>query len=478
MRQFSVAIAILFVGIGSGLICPALLAENLYFSIGSAEITPDVDSPRAVWMAGYYPGRAATSVHDPLFARGMLLSDGQTKIAIVSLDLIGWSYPSTQSIRQRLPEIDFVVICSTHNHEGPDTIGIWGESFIKRGVDEKYNAQVEETIVHLIKGLEQTQQPVSADFSKIDRPDLVHDTRQPIVIDPTIRALRFRSQIDGTTLGLLVQGTTHPESLGARNTAITADFPCYTQKRLQQHFACPSVYVSGAIGGLMAPPADGIVDDKTSPVRLTTFAYAEAYGNAVADSVAQAFNSSQPIDLTPFRIFRKEVAIPIDNPLYRLARSLNVIRRVSFEWTGQPESWGKRVTREYRPERAAAITEVSLLQLGDLKLLGIPGELYPELVSGQIPNPAAKNVDFPDAPLEPHVEQLLGDAPYLMLGLANDEIGYILPKRQWDREPPYAYERGAPQYGEINSCSHEVGPIIMDTFAKLCQRAELPAGEP
>ncbi|MFN3149899.1 hypothetical protein [Bremerella sp.] len=478
MRFFSVTFAILFLGIGNSLLCPPLLAENLLFSIGSAEITPDVEAPKAVWMAGYYPGRAATSVHDPLYVRGMLISDGQTKVAIVSLDLIGWSYPATTAIREQLPEIDFVVICSTHNHEGPDTIGIWGESFIKRGVNEEYNQHVQDTIVHLVKRLDQTQQPVSVEFAKIDRPDLVHDTRLPIVIDPTIRALRFISQIDGKTLGILVQGTTHPESLGAKNTAITADFPSYTQQRLKKHFDCPTVYVSGAIGGLMTPPAAGIVDNNGTAVRLTTFAYAEAYGNAVADAVAQAFANSQTVDLTPFRVFRKEVAIPIDNPLYRLARSLNVIRRVSYEWTGQPESWGKRVTREFRPERAAAITEVSLLQLGDVKLLGIPGELYPELVSGKIPNPADANVDFPNAPPEPHVEQLVGDEPYLMLGLANDEIGYIIPKRQWDREAPYAFGRGAPQYGEINSCSHEVGPIIMETFAELCQRAQSPAGEP
>ncbi|MEW4561875.1 hypothetical protein AB1K70_05075 [Bremerella sp. JC770] len=477
MRLFSVTLAILLLGLGNSLLGPVLLAESLHFSIASAEITPDVDAPRPVWMAGYYPGRAATTVHDPLYARGMLLSDGQTKIAIVSLDLIGWSYPSTLSIRERLPEVDFVVICSTHNHEGPDTIGIWGESFIKRGVDEKYTARVEETIVGLVKRLDASQQPVTAEFATIDRPDLVHDTREPIVIDPTLRALRFRSQVDGSTLGLLVQGTTHPESLGANNTAITADFPCYTHQRLAQHFGCPTVYVSGAIGGLMTPPETGIVDRQGASVRLTTFQYAEAYGNAVADAVAEAFKRSQPVDLTPFRIFRKEVAIPIDNPLYRLARSLNVIRRVSYEWTGEPDSWGEQVTREFRPERAAAVTEVSLLQLGKVKLLGIPGELYPELVLGQIPNPADENVDFPDAPLEPHVGQLMGDEPYMMLGLANDEIGYIIPKRQWDREHPYAFGRGAPQYGEINSCSYEVGPIIMATFAELCQRAQRPTGD-
>ena len=104
--------------------------------------------------------------------------------------------------------------------------------------------------------------------------------------------------------------------------------------------------------------------------------------------------------------------------------------------------------------------------------MGIPGELYPELVSGDIPDPPVPNVDFPEAPLEPHATALMGDAPWILCGLANDEIGYIIPKRQWDSAPPYAYGRSTPQYGEINSCSPEVAPIVMETLAQLCRQAE------
>ena len=49
----------------------------------------------------------------------------------------------------------------------------------------------------------------------------------------------------------------------------------------------------------------------------------------------------------------------------------------------------------------------------------------------------------------------------MLIGLANDELGYIIPKRQWDKSPPFAYGREDAQYGEINSCSPEVAPIIM-----------------
>jgi hypothetical protein len=61
----------------------------------------------------------------------------------------------------------------------------------------------------------------------------------------------------------------------------------------------------------------------------------------------------------------------------------------------------------------------------------------------------------------------------LLFGLANDEVGYILPKRQWDNEPPFAYGRNRGQYGEVNSVGPEVGPILTEAL----RRAVAEAGE-
>jgi hypothetical protein len=52
----------------------------------------------------------------------------------------------------------------------------------------------------------------------------------------------------------------------------------------------------------------------------------------------------------------------------------------------------------------------------------------------------------------------------MLLGLANDEIGYMIPKRQWDQRAPYAYGRSRSQYGEVNSCGPDVAPAIMHSF--------------
>ena len=95
-----------------------------------------------VWLAGYYPGRAATGVHDPLFARCVVLKSGVQKIAWVSVDLIGLQFPAVQELRKRLTDFHYVLVASTHNHEGPDVIGVWGQSFLHRGVNDDYLALV------------------------------------------------------------------------------------------------------------------------------------------------------------------------------------------------------------------------------------------------------------------------------------------------------------------------------------------------
>jgi hypothetical protein len=75
-------------------------------------------------------------------------------------------------------------------------------------------------------------------------------------------------------------------------------------------------------------------------------------------------------------------------------------------------------------------TEVAWLRLGNLDVACIPGEIYPELVLDKVQTRRI-GADFPDAPPSRRVQAAQG-ADRMIVGLANDEIGYIIPKRQWD----------------------------------------------
>ncbi|MEI2726707.1 MAG: hypothetical protein V9H26_25245 [Verrucomicrobiota bacterium] len=84
-------------------------------------------------------------------------------------------------------------------------------------------------------------------------------------------------------------------------------------------------------------------------------------------------------------------------------------------------------------------------------------KMYPEIAEGGIESPAG--ADYPGPPLEvPALRSQMKGKLNMMVGLANDELGYIIPKSQWDTELPYAYGRTkSPQYGEENSPGPDVG---------------------
>jgi len=166
--------------------------------------------------------------------------------------------------------------------------------------------------------------------------------------------------------------------------------------------------------------------------------------------------------------------MPLSNRLYRAAQMAGVIRRKARLWTGEFETLGRPLRLSDIGKRAAVETEVACLRLGELYVACIPGEIYPELVYGRYEEPSQEAADFPTADLESSVAEILNGKKWMLLGLANDEIGYIIPRRQWDRDAPYAYGRETGQYGEINSCGPEVAPIIMQAFANRVSELSSP----
>jgi hypothetical protein len=435
------------------------------------EITPDVQAAGPVWIAGYGQGRRATGIHDPLMARGMVLDDGRRKIALVSVDLVGLQYPAVQQIRAKLPGFRYVMVSSTHNHEGPDVIGIWGRTALERGVDDRYIDLVIQRVVELVRRAEAAALPARAEYGTARDDSLLGDSRLPRVYDGVLRVLRFRREDDGRALGLLVQWNCHPESLGSRNTLITADFPYATVAALRDKHRCPVAYFTGPVGGLMAPPDQRIKSSAGEALSDGSFEYAEAYGREVAALGNRALEAARPIELTPLAAFARPIAIPLANPYYQMARSMGVLRREGRVWTGDFEQPGPVLSAAVKGPPAVE-TEVAYLRLGELHVACIPGEIYPELVYGAYQDPAEPNVDFPEAPLETPVMKLLPGDKALIFGLANDEIGYIIPKRQWDQLAPFAYGRKTAQYGEINSCGPEIAPIVLEALRRRVQDSE------
>ncbi len=105
-----------------------------------------------------------------------------------------------------------------------------------------------------------------------------------------------------------------------------------------------------------------------------------------------------------------------------------------------------------------------------MALFGLPGMAFPEMVKGDLS--AVPGADFPDAPAEGPVLTDLSDADYVVpVGIANDMLGYIIPKGQWDVAPPFI-DGDVPPYGETISPGPRTAGIVLEAFVDLTTRVK------
>ena len=117
------------------------------------------------------------------------------------------------------------------------------------------------------------------------------------------------------------------------------------------------------------------------------------------------------------------------------------------------------------------LSEVAFIQIGDASITGVPGELYPEIAVGGIENPVG--ADYVIAPQEvPHLRSQFPDKLNLMVNLANDSIGYIIPKSEWDEDAPWIYGENEETYGEVVSLGPNTAFIIHENLVKLVEESK------
>ncbi|HEX2711386.1 MAG TPA: hypothetical protein VHM88_04070, partial [Candidatus Acidoferrales bacterium] len=78
--------------------------------------------------------------------------------------------------------------------------------------------------------------------------------------------------------------------------------------------------------------------------------------------------------------------------------------------------------------------------------------------------------DFPDAPFEPTLRTHFKSRFQFVLGLGNDELGYLIPKAEWDDQPPWLLNRPQRWYGEINSVGPDAAGIVLRGLVGLIEQ--------
>lgn len=419
-----------------------------------------------VWIAGFSNSKAANGIHDDLWARTMVIDDGKTRVAIVVLDAIGLMADYIIDIRNALPAdagVNYTIVASTHDHEAPDLMGLWGKTPFKSGIDPEYmkyvKSQAVQSIVEAVKNRRPARLEISQDLTGAG--PLVKDTRDPQVFDSGLRLIKAVEKDNGATLGSLVAWADHAETLWSKNLLITSDFPNYVRQGVEKGvfkgdsvvkkgIGGVSVYINGAVGGLMTTHPSLTVKDAVTgkEYKEPSFEKAEAQGKDLSLLALNAMDHpSAVVDSAGISLIVKTIKLPIDNLVFKLGTLLGVIDRGTVGWMNMR-------------------SELAVIKIGPITMVTIPGEAYPEVINGGIEAPEGQ--DFKISPVEvPPVRDMMPGKYKFVFGLANDEIGYIIPKSQWDVKAPYTYGRKDSPYGEENSLGPDTAPLIHKNLQEM-----------
>ena len=307
---------------------PAVFAAD-GFNAGFA--TTDITPPVGWRRAGNYTEFISTGVHDPLFAKAMVLSQGKTTVAFVGNDLCSVPRELTDRARKRASEktgIPFanIVITATHTHGGPEYYGPLRDFLHARALKENggkdprepidYHALLVERWAEVIVKAHAARQPVTLSVVVPQQEGMAFNRRflmkdgstgwNPGKLNPNI--FRPLGPTDPDLPFVLVRDAATDKPLGsltvfAMHTAIYggapfgACYPGHLQTHLRRLLDAPgfiSIFGEGCAGDINHI-------DVSSPDPQDGKTYPPVVGAKLAETIHQALPLARPIARRPAR---------------------------------------------------------------------------------------------------------------------------------------------------------------------------------
>jgi len=434
-----------------------------YFTAGFGKeiMLPDDIKEHKYYIAGYKSNNPAKGVIDPQYAHALWLDDnsGRGGVLMISLDAVGLLNKDVNTLKQGLADFVRITGCRninvfcTHNHAGIDTMGIWG-MLPFTGRDPKFMKIVFDAAKSAAFKAYEDRREGSLYYGSIEVPDMQEDIRLPKVYSKALTRLRFVPN-DGTREIFWLNFASHSESLQSCNSLVSADFPCYLRERIRESGGTETIYGVGAIGGMISMEIEN-EDLLRKENRLL-----ESTRNIGRKLGEYALSITNEKKLSPkINFIKQEFMCQADNLVLTMACRAGILKADSYGFEQAPRKWALK-------------TEMTYYEIDSLKILFLPCEIFPELVyGGYLSADESAEGRSPDINPTPLVE-IAGDENLLIFGLANDELGYVLPPNDFllDRNAPYldrAVDRlGRRHYEETNSLGPKTAAAIADNFAKM-----------
>ena len=434
-----------------------------YFTVGFGKcvmLPEDIDKKK-YYIAGYGENNPAKGVIDPQFAHAMWIDDntGRGGVLFISLDIVGLLNKDINRIRERLSSFSkktgcrSINVCSTHNHAGIDTMGIWGRLPFS-GKDPKFMEILFDATVKACEEAYASRRDGDLYLGTIEVPDMQEDIRTPIVYSNTLTRFRFVPR-DGSNEIWMLNFASHSESLQGCNHLVSADFPCYLRERIKSKSGADVVYTVGAIGGMISMD---IPDEDSLRKEHRLLESTRNIGYRLGD-YAVSIENDKKLDAC-VNMARREFYVPADNTVLTLACYVGLLEADKYA----DASFSKILCLK---------SEISYFEIGGKKLLLLPCEIFPELVFGGFLG-ADESATGKGEEINPRIlTDIVADEEILVFGLANDELGYVVPPNDFILHPTAPYlENGRDKhnrrhYEETNSMGPDTAKIIADNVELL-----------
>ena len=364
----------------------------LHAGVGRTTLTPPLGTP----LIGYGGReRGADAIRDDIYATSLVLSDGETTVALVTCDLCALPIRQVRYVQRLIEERTgippaHVLINTSHAHSGPLTTYNEETPESVRQVVVALLDAIAESVVQAVAALvpcrlSAGRGTVEASINRRKRngySDAVTPEFPEGTVDPDLHVVRIDG-LYGRPLAVVTAYACHPVALRPPSHAISADFVCALRATVEPQVGAPLLFAQGAAGNLVPIGPEMEMEERLEltgkvlgmeALRVYTALGAEAL--PVDDSRgAEALRAYGPPES-----LRSATSVP-PKPMLAAA-SENLLLDL---WTEQPPIADVARSHQTFPYLTPPLVNgkvecaVQALRLGDVALVGVAGEAFVEI---------------------------------------------------------------------------------------------------
>ena len=343
-------------------------AAELKAGVARVDLTPPLELQAPLGGYGERMNRPAEGVHDRIFAKALVLAEGKQKFAIITVDIVGFPPTLKPELIERLGggwTAGQVMLLASHSHTSIEMNAINPLNTFAIPQLGVYNARVHafvvERLLEVVRQAEKELLPVSVGTSTVAIEGWNRNRRGGTVTDKDLTVTRIDT-IAGRPLAVLVNFTAHPTFMSGEDMQFSGDWPGHLQRTIESLIGdgVTAMYYNGAEGD-QAPM--GRPDAGNS-----RWERAERYGRDLGIVAWKQWQGIKPAADVPLAYHSHTIALP------ERTWHPDFMKTGGAEY-GLSEDLFKKMLPVLFPGKADVVS----LRLGDLLIVGIPGEMAASL---------------------------------------------------------------------------------------------------